>query len=87
MTERANVKRLLVISMLFVVIGAPVTAMGGTIYVDATKNGDGSTWDNAYKYLQDGLAVATSGDEIWVAEGIYIPDRDLANPNSSGDRS
>jgi len=87
MAERANVKRLLVISVLIVVIGAPATAMGGTIYVDATKNGDGSTWDNAYKYLQDGLAAATSGDEIWVAESIYIPDRDLANPNGSGDRT
>ena len=50
----------------------------GTIYVDADAPGpthDGSTWANGYRYLQDALAVAVSGDEIWVAKGIYKPDQ------------
>ncbi len=87
MGKRANPKTWLVISALFVMMGAPAIASGATIYVDAARNGDGSSWANAYKYLQDALSVAVSGDEIRVAEGIYIPDRSLANPNGSGARA
>ena len=39
--------------------------------VDPTELG--SNWDNAFTNLQDALAIAEAGDEIWVAEGIYLP--------------
>ena len=42
--------------------------------IDATAGGDGSSWSNAYRYLQDALKTASSGDQIWVAQGIYYPD-------------
>jgi hypothetical protein len=47
-----------------------------TIYVDSSASGagDGSSWADAYPKMQDALAVATSGDQIWVAEGVYYPD-------------
>ncbi|MHC4676812.1 MAG: right-handed parallel beta-helix repeat-containing protein, partial [Planctomycetota bacterium] len=48
---------------------------------DAVGNNDGSSWDNAYNYLQDALDAAFSEDEIRVAQGIYTP----AEP--SGDRT
>jgi hypothetical protein len=46
------------------------------IYVDQDAPGpiqDGSSWATAYAGLQNGLAVAVEGDQIWVAEGVYYP--------------
>ncbi len=56
------------------------TTMGKVIYVDADANGlnDGSSWSNAYRYLQDALADANTAAkpvEIRVAQGIYKPDQ------------
>ena len=58
-----------------------------TIFVDdnASEGGDGTSWSTAYKYLQDALAVAESGDEIWVAEGTYKPDQGTGQ--TIGDKS
>lgn len=57
-------------------------ANSAVIYVDTTVGpcGDGVEWDTAYRYLQDALLSAASGDEIWVARGTYYVDEDCANP-------
>jgi len=34
---------------------------------------DGSNWDNAFRTIQEALAVASQGDYIWIAEGNYSP--------------
>jgi hypothetical protein len=49
------------------------------IYVDASAKGNdtGLDWPNAWPCLQNALAVADSGDSIWVAAGIYRPDQEL----------
>ncbi len=41
--------------------------------VDAAGENDGSTWADAYRDLQDALAVAVAGDVIRVAQGVYTP--------------
>ncbi|MHC4123701.1 MAG: choice-of-anchor Q domain-containing protein [Planctomycetota bacterium] len=49
------------------------------IYVDVNTpaDNDGSSWSNAYKYLQDALDDAVSGDEIWVSQGTYKPTKEV----------
>ena len=44
-------------------------------YVTETGSGNnnGLSWNNAFIGLQAALDVAVSGDEIWVAGGIYKP--------------
>jgi hypothetical protein len=71
----------------------PLTgSFGRTIYVDDDAGGanDGSSWQNAYNYLQDALADADSSGkpvEIRVAEGAYRPDEDSLHPSGTGDRA
>lgn len=57
------------------------------IYVDSAASGanNGSGWAGAYNYLQDALDGAAYGDEIWVAQGMYKPDRDAARLAGTGD--
>ncbi|HOU13812.1 MAG TPA: choice-of-anchor Q domain-containing protein [Anaerolineae bacterium] len=52
---------------------------GAIIYVDASAPGpdhDGLSWTTAFTEVQSALSVAVSGDQIWVAEGVYKPDFD-----------
>jgi len=34
---------------------------------------DGNSWATAYRTVQQGLAAARAGDEVWAAEGTYRP--------------
>ena len=84
-----NLKTFLIMAVLLVGIHCSNAFGIKFIYVDTTRNGNGSSWQKAYKYLQDGLANANSSYEtveIWVAEGIYTPDCNSDDPNGSGDR-
>ncbi len=69
------------------ILGAVPIASAKIIYVDddAIAGGDGSSWSTAHNYLQDALAVAESGDQVWVAEGTYKPDQ--GNGITAGDRT
>ena len=54
---------------------------------DAEAGGDGSSWESAFRHLQDALAVATAGSEVHVAGGVYRPDRSADYPMGTGDRA
>jgi predicted outer membrane repeat protein len=91
MTWRSNPRAWAVISIVLMAFLSPSSAK--VIYVDANAPGpthDGSNWTNAYKYLQDALTDASSSPkpvEILVAQGIYKPDRNTANPEGTRDRN
>lgn len=54
-------------------------AAADTLFVDAklaAGANDGSSWADAFQGphgLQAALAAAVSGDEVWVADGVYLP--------------
>ena len=60
-----------------------------TLHVDQSATGtqSGADWPNAFHELQSALAAAQSGDEIWIAEGFYLPDFDIQTLTHTGDRT
>ncbi len=60
----------------FCILLSVETAHGEIRRVKAGASGlnNGTSWADAFNYLQDALAVASAGDQIWVARGTYQPD-------------
>lgn len=53
----------------------PAPEPGSVLHVDANAEpgGDGASWGTAHRRLQDALLNASSGMEVWVAAGTYVP--------------
>jgi predicted outer membrane repeat protein len=84
MSKRVNLKNepaktlFLPVMTLFCCLFTTTAFAARIIYVDidATGINDGSSWVNAYNYLQDALAAAKLAEkpaEVWVARGTYKP--------------
>ncbi len=82
---------LLGFSWLFALPAGAAPAATTILYVDdsATGANDGTSWTDAYIYLQDAIyfaetyVVPTDTAEIWVAAGIYYPDDDITGNNNN----
>ena len=76
-----SVKKFNIVLTLIVLISSICgTAQAQAIYyvdADAAPNGNGKSWQTAFKHLQDALYNPNllPGDEILVADGIYNPDQ------------
>ncbi len=40
--------------------------------MDATGTADGRSWSSAFNHPQDAVEIAGEGDEVWVADGVYV---------------
>ena len=68
--------RLFSFLLIILVVSASYTkSHAATIYVkhNASGSNNGTSWTNAYTSLQSAISNASSGDEVWVAAGIYKP--------------
>ena len=79
------------VAILCLCLGVASTCPAKVIHVDGDAAGanDGSSWADAYNYLQDALADANASPkpvEIRVAHSIYRPDEDMLHPDGTGDR-
>jgi predicted outer membrane repeat protein len=86
MWQVANLRILrTILFWLLVAVLCPL-ARGKIVYVDddAVGANTGTSWTDAYRYLQDALSASQSGDEIRVAQGIYRPDQASARPTVPG---
>ena len=78
---RSNLNIWLTVIIFLLGMGS-ISFAGKTIYVDSDATGvnDGSSWADAYHYLQEALSDANSAEkpvEIRVAQGIYRPNQGL----------
>ncbi|MFP3897513.1 MAG: hypothetical protein ACLFV5_11850, partial [Anaerolineales bacterium] len=77
MKEKRWIATFVVAMLALAILAYPALGDTGPVrYVkhDASGGNDGSTWADAYPHLQDALAAAQPGEEIWVAAGVYYPD-------------
>ncbi|MCE9616724.1 MAG: right-handed parallel beta-helix repeat-containing protein [Lentisphaerae bacterium] len=74
--RRVVLRYSLVLSAVSLIPGGDAV-LAATLYVQAEADaaGSGATWASAYNDFQEALSAALPGDDIWVAAGLYLPNR------------
>lgn len=58
-----------------------IAQSNNSIYVNQSNNHstslNGQTWETAFIDLQNALNIATNGDTLWIAKGVYYPSDNL----------
>ena len=59
--------------LVFAIFLSPL--LNAQVFVDPDAAGDnsGSSWENAFRDLQEAIEASNPGDEIWLRAGIYVP--------------
>lgn len=72
---KTNTSTIYLLLLLLTFTMASCSLNAQVIFVNHQANGDndGTTWQNAFTDLQLALASSESGNEIWVAQGVYYP--------------
>ena len=62
------------LALVSLILFASPALWAASIYVkqDSPNDGPGNDWDHACHTVTAGLAAAISGDEVWVAKGVYV---------------
>lgn len=73
------------IRLLFGVLCFVPFLLNAQIYVNqnASGNNSGTSWYNAFRNLESAIESASTGDQIWVAQGTYFP-ADVWNGEGDG---
>lgn len=61
------------ILLFLLLVGQSVLATRYHVKINGDDTNDGLTWETSFQSLQKALNVIQEGDEIWVAEGTYLP--------------
>ena len=91
--SRSILSALFIISIVlsqFAILSSAGASCAGVVYVDANSaapSPDGCSWATAYSSLQDALAAASNGDQIWAAGGTYYPDEGSSHANNDRNSS
>ena len=61
-------------TLLFLCLCLGSNSLAITLYVkqDATGSPNGTSWNNAFSTIQEGIDAAAAGDQVWVAQGVYL---------------
>ncbi len=58
-----------------------------TIFVNNgnASNGNGTSWAQAFNNLEDAILASTSANQIWIANGVYLPKKDTTGKENPMD--